>query len=336
MTKRGGRGRGRGGGGAKTVPPVRDDDTTVDRIVAALERWPDGMHDLGEPRVDVPIDWPPAVADVYLAFDGGRLFSDSIVLAPIDEAPAWEDDRLALVEWMNEPIAIDRRGAVWRHDAETDEPVQDGTAFDRWLYGAIEATALLFDDDGEFREDVFTEDGELVPEVALAQAKAQVRRDPRAPGPRWRLARQLVERGDLDTARSELEEVVARAPAQAWAWLDLARLSERLGALAGAADEAEAAADADPAHEHRAHFLAEAARLAALAGDEPRRAILAARAIALDPGLVAGQLAGAEDRIADGDLAAAAHLASLARALAPRDLTVVDLVRRIDAARTAN
>ena len=247
---------------------------------------------------------------------------------------AWDErGRIALVDWLGEAIELDRHGAVWRADVETGEDVCDGTSFDRWLFGAIEATGLLHDDDdGEFRDDVFTDEGELAADTATAMSKAQIRRDPRAPGPRWRLARALVARGDLDSARAELEEVVAHAPKQAWAWLDLAKLSERLGALAGAVDEAEAAADADAAHEHRSHFLAEAARLAAAAGDEPRRAALAGRAIALTPGLVASQLAGADDRLADGDLSAAAHLASLARALAPRDLNAADLARRIDAA----
>ena len=323
----------RGGGGAA----AREDDTTVDRIVAALERWPDGMHDLDEPRVDVPVDWPAALADVYLAFDGGRLFSDSLTLSPIAELPRWDArGRILVGEWLNEPIEVDRAGAVWRVDPETGDDVIDGTTFDRWLHGAIDASALLFEDDGEFRDDVFTEGGELTPEVSLAQAKAQVRRDARAPGPRWRLARLLVARGDLDTARAELEEVVARAPALAWAWLDLAKISERLGSKGGAVDEAEAAADADPDHEHRAHFLAEAARLAAAAGDEPRRAAFAARALALEPGLVAGQLAGAEDRVTEGDLGAAAHLVALARAIAPRDLAALDLAKRIDTALRTN
>ncbi len=48
----------RGGGkrpGGKTEP-----DSTVDRVMTALERWPDGMHDLGrlpESRNEVRTDF---------------------------------------------------------------------------------------------------------------------------------------------------------------------------------------------------------------------------------------------------------------------------------------
>jgi hypothetical protein len=223
------------------------------------------MHDLGEPRVDVPLDWPSAVIDVYLAFDGGRLFGDSLSLAAIADAPAWDErGRLALVDWLAEPIEIDRAGKVWRADAETGEDVCDGTAFDRWLHGAIDATALLFDDDGEWKDEVFTEDGELTEATAVAMAKAQVRRDPRAPGPRWRLARALTARGDLDTARAELEEVVA---ARAGPGLGLARSRQAVRAPRRAGRRRRRGRGRRrrrPGPRAPRHFLAEAARLAAL------------------------------------------------------------------------
>ncbi|HVK75631.1 MAG TPA: tetratricopeptide repeat protein [Kofleriaceae bacterium] len=324
--------RKRGAGGGADA-----DETTVDRVIAALERWPDGMHDLGEPTVDLPNRWPPAVVDVYLAMCGARLFGDTIVLHPPAEVAGPDDDGRYLVgEVDGEPVWFDGKGRVWREDPDTGERIVDGTAFDRWLHGVVDASALLFDPDGEYAEAAFTEEGELTPEIALARARAQVKRDGRAPGPRWRLARLLAARGDLDPARRELEDVVAQAPTLPWAWLDLARISEKLGDLPGALDEAAAAADADPGHEQRPYFLAEAARLAALAGDDGRRAEYARAALALDADLVRAQLSGAEDQLAADELDAAAHLAGLARALAPRDLAVIDLVRRVDEARKAH
>ena len=323
----------RKGGGPGRV----EEDTVVDRILGALERWPDGMHDLGEPTVDVPQRWPVPVIDVYLTMNGARLFGDAIVLLPAGELPPADDDGLVQFGAVDdEPLWFDPRGRVWREDADSGERYVDGTALDRWLYGAIEAAALLFDVDGEFAEDAFTEDGELAPEVAVARARAQVKRDGKAPGPRWRLARLLAAEGELAQAREELETVVANDPALPWAWLDLARISEKLGELSNAVDEARAAADANPAHEQRAYFLAEAARYASLASDEPARAELARAALTAAPDLVRGHLAGADDRLAEGELDAAARLASLARALAPRDVAVLDLVRRVESARTAD
>jgi hypothetical protein len=324
----------RKGGGRERDRRDDGDESTVDHVLAALERWPDGMHDLGEPSIDLPLAWPASVVDVYLAMGGARLFGETIVLAPAAELPAADDDGLVECGTVDdEPFWFDRAGRVWRDDPDLGERYVDGTALDRWLFGAVDAAALLFDGDGEYADDVFTEDGELTPACALARARAQVKRDGKAPGPRWRLARLLAESGELMAAREELEEVVAVTPTLAWAWLDLARISEKLGELTGALDEARAAADADPTHDQRAYFFAEAARLAAAIGDEGARAELAAKAVATDAGVVRAQVAGAEDRLADGEVQAAERLAALARAVAPRDVTVLDLVRRVAAVR---
>lgn len=314
------------------------DDSTVDRIMTTLDRGPAGLHDLREPTVDVPIGWPASVSDVYLAFDGGTLYGDLLTLAPAAEAAAAgadDDGLIAIGELMGEAIWFDGKGRIWRGDADTGERVIDGTRFDRWLHGVIDGLARLYDDDGEFAEDAFTDDGELADEVALAQLQAQLKRDTRAPGPRWRLARTLTAQGELTAAREQLEDVVANAPDLAWAWLDLAKISEKLGELPGAIDEAEAAAAARPGHELAGYFLAEAARLAAKAGDEPRRAAIAVRALAIDPALARGQLAGATASLEAEELDDAAHLVALARALAPRDVAVIDLARRVDAALAA-
>lgn len=309
--------------------PGSEDDGPLDRIERALERWPAGLHDLGEPARHLPVDWPLPLVDVYMVWDGLRLFSEAIELLPAAEVRK-EDDRWVIGSAWGDELSVDARGRVWRLEEDADEPVLDGTTPVRWLSGAIDAEAMLFAPDGEFAEDVFDEDGEIRPEIEIARLRARIKRDPRAPGPRWHLARRLArDEATLEEARDWLEEVVADEPGLAWAWLDLARISERLGELEGAVEEAVAAAEAGRGGEQEAFFWAHAARLAARRGDDARRAELATRATAADPRCVAGFVAGAEDNLAAGEPEGATLLVELARAVAPRDLAVLDLEKRL-------
>jgi predicted Zn-dependent protease len=236
-------------------------------------------------------------------------------------------------ELEGEDLLIDARGRIWRRDESLDDLVCEGARLDRWLAGIVDALAVLYDADGEFADGVFDDDGELVPAVGERQLRAMLKRDPGAPGPRWRLAHALLSQDRVDEARAALEEVVAAEPGFAWAWLDLARISERLGELPGAVDEARAAAAAAAAgHPQAGYFHAQLARLAGRAGDEATRAAAARRAAELAPELKDAQLDGARSSLAEGDLASARGLLDLLRAVWPRDLAVLDLARQVEAA----
>ncbi|MGN6107493.1 MAG: tetratricopeptide repeat protein, partial [Kofleriaceae bacterium] len=224
-------------------------------------------------------------------------------------------------------------GKIWRADGSIDDDVCEGTRIDRWLAGAVDALAILYDAEGEFVDNVFDEHGELVPKVAERQLRAQLKRDAGAPGPRWRLAHVLLEQGALENARDELEQVVADDPAFSWAWLDLARASERLGEIGGSLDEARMAAEAAEGvgHPQAGYFWSQLARLAVRAGDDLVRAEAATKASLLAPGMKRDQLEGARERLAAGDTASAKGLVELLRAVWPRDLEVLELARRIEA-----
>jgi tetratricopeptide (TPR) repeat protein len=302
----------------------------MDRLVRELARWPAGLHEVGEPATWLPPEWPVSLAEVYRQFDGGRIFHEAIELRPAAEVIR-DGDRWAIGTAWGEALAIDDAGRVWRDESDADEPLLDGTSLGRWLAGAIDAEALLFDKDGEFVEDAFDDEGELAPALETARLRARIKRDPKAPGPRWTLARRLERGGDPEAARDLLEAVVADVPDLPWAWLDLARISEQLGELDGALDEAVAAAEAARGGDHEAFFWSHAARIAASRGDESRRAELAGKARAADPQVVAGYLAGADDNLTAGDLVAATMLVDLARAIAPKDLAVLDVAKKLAA-----
>jgi hypothetical protein len=300
----------------------------MERLARELARWPEGVHELGAPATWLPPEWPASLAEVYRQFDGGRIFHEAIELRPAAEVVR-EGDRWAIGTAWGDGLAADDAGRIWRAETDADEPILDGTSLGRWLAGAIDAEALLFDKDGEFAEDAFDEEGELAPGLEVARLRARIKRDPKAAGPRWALARLLTGDGKHEEARDLLEAVVADAPDLPWAWLDLARISERLGELDGALDEAVAAAEAAKGGDHEAFFWSHAARLAAAKGDDARRADLAARARAADPQVVASYLAGAEENLASDDTASAQMLVDLAKAVAPRDLAVLDLAKKL-------
>jgi hypothetical protein len=341
---------------AKT-PKTDGELAGLDRVFARLGEAAPGLHDVVPPAATLPSGLPEALIELYAHCDGGRLFHDGVEIAasaavaaarsgsagPRSDSPPGElrspiddDGRVRFATLEGEPVALDARGRVWRADASLDDVVCEGTRLDRWLAGVVDAVALLYDHDGEFDDGLFDDDGELLPEVAERQLRAQLKRDPHAPGPRWRLAHALLAQDGFEAGRKELEEVVHGEPHFAWGWLDLARLSERAGELGGAIDEARAAADAATAagHAQAGYFWAQVARVAARGGDEVSRAAAAQRVVELAPGLRGDQLAGARASLAAGDRDSARGLVELLRAVWPRDLEVLalagELVRASD------
>jgi tetratricopeptide (TPR) repeat protein len=306
---------------------------SFDRVFVLLDEAPAGLHDVAPPAAQLPSGLPESLIDFYARCDGARLFIDSVELVGAAEVTArgehWQFGTLE-----GEDLLIDARGRIWRSDDSLDDLVCEGTRLDRWFAGIVDAIALLYDADGEFEENVFDEEGELLPVVGERQLRAQLKRDPNAPAPRWRLGHALLAQDSVAEGRAELEEVVAREPGFAWAWLDLAKISERMGEVTGAVDEARAAAEAALAADHpqAGYFHAQLARLAARANDEATRAVAARHAADLAPDLKAAQLAGANESLTDGDLASARGLLDLLRAVWPRDLEVLELARRVDSA----
>jgi hypothetical protein len=257
------------------------------------------------------------------------LFHDEVEIATATDV-LLENGRWRFATAGGDAIWLDDRGRVWRYDESLDDDLCDGTRLDRWLAGVIDALAIVYDEDGEFTEDAFDDDGDLLPAIEQRQLRAQLKRDHDAPGPRWRLASVLLADDEVDGARAELEVVVTAAPSFAWAWLDLARISERLGAVPDAVDEARTAAEAAAGHPQAGYFWSQVARLARRADNEPARADAATRAAQLAPELRAAQLAGARESLEAGDEVSARGLLELLRAVWPRDLEVLDLARKLE------
>jgi hypothetical protein len=303
------------------------------RIFDLLDAAPPGLHDVDPATGELPAGLPAPLIELYAFCNGARIFVDTIeILPPHDLEQESESERVRFAMLEGEPISIDPKGRIWRTDESVEDEVCEGTRLDRWLGGQLDALDLVFDGDGEYADDVFDEDGEILPIVREKQLRAQLKRDPAAPGPRWRLAHVLVEQDAIAEARNELEQVVADDPVFAWAWLDLARVSEQLGESTGAIDEARMAAEASEGVQHpqAGYFWSQVARLAARAGNDMVRAEAATKASLLAPDLKRAQIEGARERLGAGDHESAKGLVELLRAVWPRDLEVLELARRVE------
>jgi Tfp pilus assembly protein PilF len=312
----------------------RDAAGGFDRVFDLVDEAPAGLHDLDDPAETLPPGLPEPLIELYARCDGGRFFHDTVTIVRASEVQMSAPGRWQFATVDDEPVTIDHRGRIWRTDGELDDEICEGTKLERWLAGVVEATGLLYDGDGEFADNIFDEDRDIEPVVRERQLRLHLKRDPAAPGVRWRLAHALLEQGAVEDARNEMEQVVADDPAFAWAWLDLARISERLGEVSGALDEARMAAESAEGTQHAqaGYFWSQVARLATRAGDDMLRAEAATRTSMLAPTLKAEQLAGARESLQAGDTASAQGLLDLLRAVWPRDLEVLELARRLDTA----
>ncbi|MCP4444487.1 MAG: tetratricopeptide repeat protein [Myxococcales bacterium] len=315
--------------GSRTSSSGRGLVERVEWVVGCLSEFGDGVHRLGGPARVLDSALPDAVAGVCREFDGAEMFHETIVLFAGAEIRS-EEGRFHVGDCGGDAIYVDSQGAVWRFDSDIEELLADGTRFDRWLAGIVDAESVLYDKEGEFLEGVFDEEGELSDNAEAERARRQLKRDPKAVAPRWRLARALVSAGKGEAARRVLEDVVEAESDFPWAWFDLARISEKLGEAEVASEEAERAAKVRTGYAYSSFFLAHAARLAQLAGLDARAQKLADEVLEEAPELPRSHVEAARECLESGDTQAARELLVLARVVAPRDLQVIDLLSQIE------
>jgi tetratricopeptide (TPR) repeat protein len=302
-----------------------------ERFRAELARYAHGVHNLAPPAPARELDGlPEPLASFYRSWNGGDLFVDALTIRAAS-ACSREDGLLVFADSaLGDRFALDEEGRVHRIEEDTGEALIEGTSFERWLDAAVTADGVLYDREGEFKEGLFEDDGEeMAPAIVEKRERKALKIDPDAPAPAWRLARALDKLGRPGQAIEQLQHLVDRWPTFAWAWFDLGKLLRAEGRPPDAERAFARAAEADPSYEHAGWFAAHAARSAASRGDDAARANHAARALDLAPDLAAAQKEAARRALAEGLPAAAREAAELAAALAPRDLEILDLLRRL-------
>jgi len=313
-------------------------DRNLDRISDRLRDAPMGFHDEGGPA-DADALAAHELSDedraLWRRWDGLELGGGEARLLPLAEiAPRTaEADAAGLVRAGDRVIGERGRdtfvlpGDPWAEGAaivrieESGERTPEASSVVHLVLGWLGEIAILYDEHGDFEDDLFGDDGEMLPAVQRRLARRRLDLDPDAPGARLELAGLLRRAGELPAAQAELKQVLRRAPEWAWAHHELGRVQMGLGERGkAAASHRKAAAVADD-ETLGAYFLA----WAALASDDAARAELAREVLRVRPDFAANEAAAAGALHERGDDEDAREHVALGLAVVPGHLELLRL-----------
>lgn len=322
-----------------------------DRIEDRLVDAPIGLHQLGGPGDRAALEaagLSEEAVELWRRWDGLDLANGEVRLLPFaeHEHASAEAAQAGVLREGDRVIGELGLGLLvipadpWEEGAEVVLVEDDGErapyASDvlRLVLSLVAEMAVTYDEDGEYREGLFDDRGQLLPDAERRLLRRRLDFDEDAALPRFRLAQLLRRNEELRAARSELEHVIRCAPQFAWAHWELGRvelelqLGEQEGARPGRAMRSFGeAAEAARNPMVRALFLAWQARAAE---DEQREAI-AGEVLKLDPSFVSAREAGLREAIEHEDGPRARELLALGLAIAPRQLGLLGLREAVEA-----
>ncbi|KIG11854.1 hypothetical protein DB30_02406 [Enhygromyxa salina] len=326
-------------------------EALIDRIEDRLIDAPIGLHRVGEPATAA------ALAQASLSEDAAGLWgrwdgiefgnAEARLLSLADQILATEEAKAAGILREGDRVIGEIGLALliapadpWDEGGEVVMVEDDGerapyaSSVVRLALGLIAEMSVLYDDDGEYREGLFEEHGDLTPKAERRLLRRRLDFDEDAPFPRFRLGQLLRRGGELRAARAELRRVLRCAPEFCWAHWELGRVelevaaSDEAGDARTAARQSFAAAAEKASDSHlRALFLA----WQAWSSDGAERERVAAEVLQLDPGFASAREAGLREAIEDEDRSRAQELLGLALAVAPRQLGLLELRAAVEA-----
>ncbi len=316
----------------------RRDEAVLDRIEDRLRDASEGFHSAGEPASAAALAAIGIDDDelgVWARWDGLELGAGDARLLSLAEISAASAAALAQGVVREGDRVIGERGRdlmvlpadPWAEGAtvmrveEAGDRSPDASSVAHLVLGWLGELAILYDDQGEFHDELFGEDGELSPTAERRLCRRRLDLDPDAPNARLRLAELLREAGELVAAKVELLQVLKRAPEFAWAQFALGRTLAALGQADRALAAFRAAAECQGEPGQRGWFLAWAAR----AADDGTRAELAREVLALRPDFAAQQAEAVATLLERGRAEAAKEQLELGLAVIPGHLELLRL-----------
>lgn len=319
------------------------EEAAFDRIEDRLRDAEIGFHDVGAPASTTALaesGLDDEAQTVWARWDGVELAAGDARLLPLAEHATATAEALAEGRIREGDRVIGERGrdlmvlpqdpwaeggAVIRVE-EAGDRTPDASSVRSLLMGWLGELSVLYDEHGEFHDEIFGEDGELNVAVERRLCRRRLDYDPDAVGARLRLAELLRGAGELAAAKAELNQVIKRAPDFPWGHFALGRTLASLGQPARAIASYRAAAAVQPDAVVGAWYLA----WAALVAEGGARESLVAEVLAARPSFGSQQAQAVASLLEDGRVVDAREHLELGLAVAPTNLELLRLRGEID------
>ena len=322
-------------------------ERALDRIEERLYDAARGFHEAGGPADVEGLSrslLPDDVRRFWARWDGMDLGHGSVTIGDVDAVEtlttaAREEGLIGAGD-----VLFAQRGDEsfvfpedpWEEGAEVVLVDDQGSRFPMsgtltgFVLAQIGELSVLYDEEGEFQEDTFGEDGELTPAVRRRLLRRHLDYDPDAPLARLQLGQSLRREGDLEAALREFEAVLVRAPSFAWAQVETGRAAVVLGRYARAQEAFRAALESERDPDLKTFVRA---WLALAMGEGEARERLAAEVLSETPDFASQEEAAAREALGLGDVARAREHVRLGLCVSPRALGLMALRRELEGTR---
>ena len=321
----------------------REIDRVLDRVEERLVDAPFGFHHCGDALTDDA--WgPSSLSDgaqmLWRRWNGLELANGGVRIFPAKELTSQTQlaNNAGLVIEGDTVIGV--RGAdlvvvsfdPWEEGAEVLLVDDQGgrspsnASVASFVLAQFAEFSVLYDEEGEFQEGIFGEDGELTSEANRRLYRRHLDFDADAPLARLRLGQLLREEGETGAACREFTQVLKRAPNYAWAQFEQARAQLSMGEGRRAQEGFKRALELESDEFLRVYFLAWSA-MAAGSDEERARFVIAVEEAS--PEFSANQDAAAREALERGQHTRAAELIELGLCVSPRSLGLLELRRTL-------
>lgn len=323
-------------------------DRVMDKVEDRLWGASEGAH-----RVHPGASWEevhavglkPEYGYFWTRFNGMELAQGEVEVARLDQIEAWTEEFQERLRPGDRVIGQRGRDVYvlpedpWAEGAVVllvDEVKQRGplaSSVGHWVLALLGEFALLFDEDGEYRDELFDEStGQLVPDTQRKILRRRLDMDPDGPMARFELGQLLRAQGETRAAISELKRAIKVAPEFSWSHYELGRcyfgekqLRPALGCFESAAEHT-----GDNLYLY-ALFSAWAIRCVEKE-DDPKIASLRKEILARVPNFAKDQLEEACELLEEDSAELIEEHLALGLAVAPKDLGLLAMRHRFDQA----